>query len=95
MSVQNIQPSHSFVFDGAMVNVYHANKGQGLPRHDHIYSHATVCHAGRCVIRKEKVCVEIDKHTQPIVLKENEWHEIEAIEDDTVFCNIFSENKVR
>jgi len=33
----------------------------------------------------------IDKYTQPIELVANEWHEIEALEDDTVFVNIFAE----
>jgi quercetin dioxygenase-like cupin family protein len=89
--MQAINPTHSFTFDGAMLNVYHADKGQGLPRHEHSYSHATVCHAGRCAIRKESVYIEMTKQTQPVTLKANEWHEIEALEDGTVFCNVFSE----
>jgi hypothetical protein len=35
----------------------------------------------------------MDKLTQPVNLKANEWHEIEALEDGTVFCNVFAENK--
>ena len=31
-----------------------------------------------------------DKETKPINLVENEWHEIEALEDNTVFVNVFS-----
>jgi len=90
---QPIPPAHSFTFDGSVLNIYHADKGQGLPRHSHTFAHATVCHAGRCAIRKENVYVEITKETQPIVLKADEWHEIEALEDNTVFCNVFSEDK--
>jgi hypothetical protein len=33
------------------------------------------------------------KESQPITLKANEWHEIEALEDGTVFCNVFAEGK--
>lgn len=88
-----IAPAHNFTYDGAVVNVYHANKGEGLPRHEHIYSHATLCAAGSCVIRKEGKEVIVRKETQPINLKANEWHEIEALENGTVFINIFSEGK--
>jgi quercetin dioxygenase-like cupin family protein len=88
-----INPAHSFAFDGVTTNVFHANKGEGLAKHEHAYAHATVCYAGRCAIRKENVYVEITKETQPIVLKENEWHEIEALEDGTVFSNMFAKDE--
>lgn len=88
-----VMPAHSFTYDGAVVNVYHANKGEGLPRHEHIYSHATFCTSGSCVIRKEGKEVIVKKETQPINLKAVEWHEIEALENNTVFINIFSESK--
>jgi quercetin dioxygenase-like cupin family protein len=73
--------------------VFHVNKGEGLPRHDHIYAHATFCTSGSCYIRKEGKEVLVDKNTQPINLVENEWHEIEAAEDNTVFVNVFAEGK--
>ena len=88
-----IFPKHQVTYDGATLNVFHANKGEGLPRHEHIYSHLTICHAGSCVIRKEGIEKIIDKNTQPINLKAAEWHEIEALEDGTVFVNVFSEGK--
>jgi quercetin dioxygenase-like cupin family protein len=88
-----ISPTHSFTYDGAVLNVYHADKGEGLPRHEHIYSHATICHAGSCIVRKEERELVMTKMTQPVNLKANEWHEIEALEDGTVFVNVFSENK--
>lgn len=84
---------HQVTYDGAVVNVYHANKGQGLSRHEHAYAHLTICHSGSCVIRKEGIEKVIDKYTQPINLKAAEWHEIEALEDDTVFVNVFAEGK--
>lgn len=88
-----IAPTHDFTFAGATLSVFHANKGEGLPRHEHVYSHATVCHAGRCAVRKENVYVELTKESQPVTLRANEWHEIEALEDGTVFCNVFAEGK--
>jgi quercetin dioxygenase-like cupin family protein len=91
--IVSISPAHSFTYDGAVLNIYHANKGQGLPRHEHVYSHATICHSGSCAVRKEGKEVTMTKYTQPINLKANEWHEIEALEDETVFVNVFSESK--
>ena len=88
-----VGPRHSFTYDGAQINVYHANRGEGLPRHEHGYSHATMCNAGSCVVRKENVELVMTKETQPVNLKAAEWHEIEALEDGTVFVNIFSEGK--
>ena len=87
--MQNIAPTHSFTYGGSSFNVYHANKGEGLPRHEHTFAHATVCHAGSCILRKEGREKVIDKWTQPIDLAANEWHEIEALEDNSVFVNVF------
>ena len=88
-----IVPKHTFTYDGAVLNIYHANKGQGLPRHDHRYAHATFCTSGRCIVRKENKELIMDKTTTPVNLLENEWHEIEALEDETVFVNVFAEYK--
>ena len=88
-----VNPMHQVMYDGASLNVFHANKGEGLLRHEHSYSHLTICHSGSCVIRKEGIEKVIDKYTQPINLKANEWHEIEALEDETVFVNVFAEGK--
>ena len=90
---QMVSPVHQVTYDGAALNVYHANKGQGLSRHEHGFSHLTMCHAGSCVIRKEGIEKVITKDTQPINLLANQWHEIEALEDNTVFVNVFAEGK--
>ena len=90
---KQVAPIHQVTYDGTTLNVFHANKGEGLPRHEHVYAHLTVCHSGSCVIRKEGIEKVIDKYTQPINLKANEWHEIEALEDETVFVNVFAEGK--
>jgi quercetin dioxygenase-like cupin family protein len=87
--MKTAEPTHVFLYGNTTSYVYHANKGEGLPRHEHPFKHVTMCNAGSCVIRKEGKEKVIDKHTQPIDLAANEWHEIEALEDNTVFVNIF------
>jgi len=37
-----VMPAHMFTYDGATVSVYHANKGEGLPKHQHSYSHRSI-----------------------------------------------------
>lgn len=88
-----ITPRHSFTYDGATLNVYHANKGEGLPRHQHTYNHATICNAGSCVVRVEGKELVMTKETIPVNLVANKWHETEALEDETVFVNVFAEGK--
>lgn len=88
-----IEPKYKFNYDGVVVNIYHANKGEGLPKHSHMFAHATMCHAGKCAIRKEGKQIYIDKNHTPINLIAHEWHEIIAIEDGTIFVNIFAEGK--
>jgi quercetin dioxygenase-like cupin family protein len=85
--------AHEVTHEKSTLRVFLANNGEGLPRHEHDYSHLTMCHSGSCVIRKEGIEKIINKYTQPINLKANEWHEIEALEDGTVFVNVFSEGK--
>lgn len=88
-----VPPKHTVTYDGATVSVYHADKGEGLPRHEHLYSHLTLCHSGSLVVRKEDRELTMTKDTQPVNLLAGEWHEIEALEDGTVFANVFAEGK--
>ena len=88
-----VNPKHSFTYDGATVNVYHANKGEGIPMHTHEYSHATTCMAGSCKYTQDGVEVIATKDTQPINLVAGKYHEIEALEDGTVFVNVFETGK--
>lgn len=80
-------------YDGCTLNIFHPSKGEGLPRHQHTFSHVTVCHAGSIVVRKEGKELIMTKETQPVNLNADEWHEIEALEDNTVFVNVFATGK--
>lgn len=91
--IVTIPHRHEVTYDGATLYVFHARKGEGLPRHEHIYAHLTMCHAGSCIVRKEGRELVMTKDTQPVNLVANEWHEIEALEDGTVFVNVFAEGK--
>jgi quercetin dioxygenase-like cupin family protein len=94
MKTAPLLPVHSFAYDGARISIYHANKGEGLPMHGHAYSHATMCHAGSCKVSLETgKSIIADKNTQPINLLAGIKHEIEALEDGTVFVNVFAEGK--
>lgn len=85
-----ILPKFSVTQDGTTINVYHADIGQGLPRHDHTFSHLVFCHAGKILITKQHVQREMDCNSRPVNLLAGEWHEIEALETGTIFVNIFS-----
>jgi hypothetical protein len=52
-----------------------------------------MCCSGACVVRKEGVRLVLTKESKPINLTGAEWHEIEAIEDGTVFINTFADGK--
>ena len=91
--MKTVFPIHDVTYDGATLRVYHADKGEGLPKHEHTFAHLTMVHAGSCIVRKEGRQLVMTKDTQPVNLVANEWHEIEALEDGTVFVNMFSEGK--
>ena len=91
--MKNVNFVHNVTYDGVNVRVFHVNQGEGLVRHEHEYSHLTMCHAGSIIVRKEGRELVMTKDTQPVNLVANEWHEIEALEDGTVFVNVFAEGK--
>lgn len=88
-----LTPTHTFDYENTRNGVFHANIGEGLPHHEHIYSHVTICHSGSIAIRKEGKEIVVNKDSGAFNLVANEWHEIEALEDNTVFVNIFAEGK--
>ena len=83
-----IESRNSFSLNSANIEVYYASKNEGLIRHEHTFPHLTVCIQGSCVIRKEGKELIVTKDSTAILLKENEWHEIEALEDSTIFMNV-------
>jgi quercetin dioxygenase-like cupin family protein len=91
--VVSVPPKHDVTHDNAVVRVYHANKGEGIPLHSHEYSHVTICMAGTCKITQEDKSIVVDKNSTPINLLAGKWHEIESLEDGTVFVNVFTEGK--
>lgn len=88
-----VPPVHNVKYDGVIVQEFHADKGQGIPRHSHAYSHLVMCQSGSLLIRKEGKEKTINKTSTPVNLIAGEWHELEALEDGTVFTNIFAEGK--
>ena len=84
----NLIPNHSYNFGNTLIQIYHANPGEGLIKHEHTFKHATICLTGKIVVRKENKEVILDKNSRAVMLKENEWHEIEALEEGTVFQNV-------
>jgi hypothetical protein len=86
----NVPRFNTFTYESASINTYHVNKGEGLLKHTHDYSHATICHNGSCIIRMEDKEITINKESGAFNLPQGKWHEIEALEDNTVFVNIFA-----
>jgi hypothetical protein len=93
MTVIPLLIKQTITYDGAVLNVYHANKGEGLPRHGHAFAHLTMVHSGSCLVTKEGKSLIMTKDTTPVNLLADGWHEIEALEDGTVFVNVFAEGK--
>ena len=89
----NVPAKFTFTQNKTVVAIFHANKGEGLIKHSHEYSHATMCNSGSCRISLEDRSYIINKDSQPMNLPAGQWHEIEALEDGTVFVNVFAEGK--
>lgn len=93
MSITSSNSKFNIKYDGVDIIIYHVNKGEGLPKHLHEYAHLIICLSGSIAVRKENAERIMDKNTKPLDLKAAEWHEIEALEDGTVFVNVFAEGK--
>jgi len=88
-----VAPKYDFTYEDVKCNIFHVNINEGLTKHQHTYNHITFCTAGACKVSLEGRSYIINKNSQPLGLPANEWHEIEAIENNTIFINIFKENK--
>ena len=85
--MQPVAPTTRYVYEGVYSSIYRADAGQGLPRHEHAFAHTTVCIQGRMVVRKEGKELDRTPDDEPLLLTANEWHEIEALEPNTLFMN--------
>jgi len=92
-NVKKIAPHYVFQYNGITFSYYKGDKGEGLPRHSHPVSHLTFVASGKTCIRKENIYREMIAGDQPLNLKEIEWHEIEILEDNTVFINVVGGNE--
>ena len=90
----SLAPTTRYVYNGVNSAIYIASAGQGLLRHEHPFSHTTVCIQGKMVVRKEGKELELTPLDSPLLLTANEWHEIEALENNTIFMNQSSMNEV-
>lgn len=84
--------SKTIQYNETTLNIYHTKKGEGLPAHEHTFNHATVCVSGSCLVKTQNQEIVLTKDSDLIDLDANKWHEITALEDDTIFINIFPSN---
>jgi quercetin dioxygenase-like cupin family protein len=91
--VISIYPKHEMTSENTRIKIFHANKNEGIPLHSHEYSHVTICMNGSCKLTQEDKSVVVNKDSTPVNLLAGKWHEIEALEDNTVFVNVFAEGK--
>jgi quercetin dioxygenase-like cupin family protein len=88
------EATRHFTYMGLTVNEYRADTGAGIARHEHEHAHLTLCVQGKCLVRKEGREIVLDCTSKPVELRGREWHEIEAVEDGTVFLNVFAAGRL-
>jgi len=88
-----IIPKYVFRKGQTNFSYYSGDTGDGIPRHEHTFSHYVMVAHGKICIRKENLYREFIGGDEPINLRENEWHEIEILEDNTVFINFGEGNQ--
>jgi quercetin dioxygenase-like cupin family protein len=84
-------PKYSFSVNDSTINTFHVDKaGEGHPKHEHDYDHVTLVHSGRLLVTTQNNGIfEMTKDSKPLLFPANQWHELEAMEDGTVFTNVF------
>lgn len=86
--VEKKDVSHIVFFDDKEIKVFHVDKGQGLPLHEHLNGHLVICGSGRISCRSEGNEVILTKESPPYYFVPVIPHEIEALEDGSVVINI-------
>jgi hypothetical protein len=92
--IKNVLPTYAFDYLNTSHKIFHVSTGEGLTAHEHDFSHISYCVQGKIAVRKENLYLEMTKDSEPVILRELEWHSIEALEPRTVFVNIFPRNEV-
>lgn len=88
-TINPLNPLLSFDYLTARCQIYAGSVGAGLLKHEHTFSHISVCVQGSIKITKEKGSKVLVANNAPTLLVANEWHEIEVLEPDTIFINMF------
>jgi len=83
-----IYPQQLFIYKGLQVSRFLLNKGEGLPKHQHVFNHLTMCISGSCMVRKENVEIVLCSKDAAVDLPADQWHEIEALENNTIIINM-------
>jgi quercetin dioxygenase-like cupin family protein len=91
MNIAQVAPVKIFSLFGSTHTIYHANKGEGLPDHNHPFPHSFCCIQGACIVTVEgkegkRITPADDVGLLPAVL----LHSIIADEDNTIFFNTFA-----
>jgi quercetin dioxygenase-like cupin family protein len=86
LNLKNCNLNYVFDYQGLKFTNYSGNKGEGLPKHEH-GEHFVMVACGKVCIRKENIYKELSAGDPPLILRGGEWHEIEILEDNTVFIN--------
>ena len=87
--LESIKALHTYMVNNCTLVFYFGNTNQGLIKHEHEYSHVTYCSSGSILVRLEDQSFIMNSSTRPVVLLENKWHEIEILEPNTAFVNVF------
>lgn len=92
MMLKPLNLLHNYILNGYTLDFYSGTIGEGLIKHIHEYSHLTYCSSGSILVKMQNTELVIDKNTRPVELPSNQWHEIEILEPNTSFVNIFVNN---
>lgn len=88
--IVNLQPIHNYALNGCSLNFFSGNTGEGLPLHEHTFAHLTYCSAGSMLVRVAGSEQVMTKNTKPVELPANIPHEIEILESNTSFINVYT-----
>jgi hypothetical protein len=84
-----ITPTEIKLAGDSKIVTYSANKGYGVSNDASKYPNAIVCLSGACSVKHAGKTQLIYKHGMPVNLAPNEPYEVESLEDNTFFANIF------